>query len=130
MSGTSDESTSEPKKKPGIWVVLENAFLTGSRVYGVPKNDSDIDLVVLVSAEDAVALTKMADRSDTTAEQEYEGGISLHFGKLNLICETNPEKVKKWRAGTDLLQKIKPVSRTTAKTVLQDYFDGLKPHGL
>lgn len=39
------------------------SFLTGSRVYGTPREDSDIDLVVLVHQEELDLLHKLSESS-------------------------------------------------------------------
>ncbi len=92
------------------------AFLTGSHAYGIPKPDSDVDLVVLVSPEDMEKLRLLADRDDSHPEdQNYiiAGGVPLRFGKLNLIC-SDARKYKVWKRGTERLKKMAPVTREFA----------------
>ena len=38
-----------------------NSFITGSRCYGTPNKDSDIDLVLRVSIDDALTLMDHSD---------------------------------------------------------------------
>lgn len=73
-------------------------FLTGSRIYGKPRDDSDIDLCVLVTRDELDLLRKCCDvsgRSQDNIEQQAEddkrrnyppNGRVLRFGKLNLLC--------------------------------------------
>ena len=64
---------------------MMNAFLVGSRVYGEPREDSDIDLVVRMSPEDAYQLRRLAD----PIRQNDPMGV-VRYGKLNLVvCETD-----------------------------------------
>lgn len=91
------------------------AFVTGSRAYGRPRPDSDIDLVVLVSSYDLERLRAQADPdpkmgkgtdSDPgTPGQEEHPTASLRFGKLNLICVTDPIAYGVWLKGTEELRK-------------------------
>jgi hypothetical protein len=92
------------------------SFLTGSCAYGTPREDSDTDLVVLVSHDTLDALAALADNQESVAEKrEYSGGgLSLRFGKLNLICVTDPLHFKVWLQGTKELEFRKPVTRDQA----------------
>lgn len=87
------------------------AIVTGSRAYGSPKPDSDIDLVVFVTEEEFNLLDKMADSpspEDLEKEQHYTvwgGGRSLRFGQMNLLCVTNEKHYEVWRRGTVRLKK-------------------------
>jgi predicted nucleotidyltransferase len=96
------------------------SFLTGSRVYGTPRPDSDIDLVVLV---DDVDLQKLCDMVATTEDRDtlgapggiyYEDGTSLRFGRLNLLCVTEKKHFDVWQFGTERLKEQKPVTRDFA----------------
>jgi predicted nucleotidyltransferase len=101
------------------------SFLTGSRVYGTPRQDSDIDLVVLVSEGDLIALSKLADELkdlESPGGAYYEDGTSLRFGKLNLLCVTEEKHFDVWRKGTEELMLIAPVTREHAC----GFLDGLR----
>lgn len=92
------------------------SFVTGSHAYGTPHPNSDIDLVVLVSAKDAERLKEQAE-AVMQVDGEYDAahiGLSLRFGNLNLICVTDEESFEIWRKGTMRLKKRKPVSRQDA----------------
>lgn len=89
-----------------------NAFLTGSRVYGTPRPDSDIDLVILVDGltGDALELLK-------------EGDGAIRFGRLNLIACYDKQDFLNWKKGTDQLREIArlegPVTREQARKHLR-----------
>ncbi len=97
------------------------AFLTGSRVYGAPRPDSDIDLVVFMDREEAQRLhylaAQLADDFGETYDEETPGA-SLRFGNLNLIVCTDESRYRSWAIGTKDLEIIaeeaKPVTRLEA----------------
>jgi hypothetical protein len=91
-------------------------FLTGSRVYGTPREDSDIDLVALVSDKDLYELVKAAEATGGlgSGQDEYEDGRSLRFGKLNLLCVTKKRHFDIWKLGTLELMAMAPVTRDHA----------------
>lgn len=97
---------------------MMNAFITGSRAYGVPGTHSDIDLVILISEQEARHLALLAD---TTGGAKYEQDVDLQFrfGKLNVIATWQPEVFEAWRKGTGALKCLAPVSRDAAKALLQ-----------
>ena len=76
-----------------------NAFITGSRAYGKPTANSDVDLVIRVNTETAQELQRLSDNPF-----ENQGGVVVvRYGKLNLIvCETD-EQYAVWRLGTSEL---------------------------
>lgn len=78
-----------------------NAFLTGSHAYGIPRPDSDIDIVMLVDDE----LYKLLNAT-------YTGPIK--DGKVNLIPFTNKIRYECWLKATEYLKTIAPVSREMA----------------
>lgn len=88
------------------------AFITGSRAYGVPREDSDLDLVVLLSTEDGNTIWKLS-----------EEGPAVRFGMLNLIvypdCDSEREKFRKWFEVTEELKRRSPVTREEAIKALQ-----------
>lgn len=118
------------RKSKDIWEVLwylqnENvAFVTGSCAYGTPTSDSDIDLVVLLPRIDVSTICEFLedefinDRQSnsfrcTNRSSEYPG-ISLRFGKLNLIIVQDIQEWKIWKEGTSYLKSIRPVTRDKA----------------
>jgi hypothetical protein len=102
------------------------SFVTGSRKYGTPKPDSDVDLIVFVSKADLEILAALADpetledRSAPAFQASDYDPMSkpLRFGKLNLICVTDPAQYDAWRAGTERLSREQPVTREAAVALL------------
>jgi hypothetical protein len=97
---------------------MSRAFITGSRKYGFPKEDSDIDLVVFIQSEKEYELLgNLSDASGAiTCLEEYEGTVlpSLRFGNLNLICCINEAEYNCWRDGTNEMAAMKPITRDAA----------------
>lgn len=89
-----------------------DAFITGSRAYGTPREDSDIDLVVFCSAEDAATLWDLRGDSQT-----------VRYGRLNLVVFSDTDSGRRnyarWKAVTDELRERSPVSRDEAVTAFQ-----------
>lgn len=89
-----------------------NAFVTGSRVYSTPREDSDIDLIVLLSSyEDILLLEELSEL----------GKQPIKFGRLNLIVTESEARFNCWKEGTEYLKSQKPVDRDEAIK----YFNGL-----
>jgi len=92
------------------------AFITGSRVYGKAKQDSDIDLVVRTDHHTVEQLLKLSG-----------GELPIRFGNLNLILCTTDEEFAVWKLGTVYMIEEKdaghsPFSKIAAKAV----FDNLR----
>lgn len=89
--------------------------MTGSRAYGTPREDSDIDLVVLITEQQLgklVASCAIGETKNTT----YNGDKTiLRFGRLNLFCMTSFVRYDLWKKGTDELIARRPVTRQEAK---------------
>lgn len=97
------------------------AFLTGSHAYGLPRADSDVDIVVLVDAEGLDVLRRASGRdpdkeceSRGSAHNAVERGDSLMFGKVNLICPPNRAQFDAWHTATVNLRVRRPVTRDEA----------------
>lgn len=86
-----------------------NAFLTGSRAYGTPRDDSDVDLALKVSEADFTTLQSLA----TGRNGSGGGWISIYFGRLNLIC-LKPAEFDAWKRANDQLIAEKPVTKERA----------------
>lgn len=67
---------------------MANAFLTGSRVYGKPRKNSDIDLVVQCDDQTKDVLFNLSEKAGCV------------FGKLNLIL-VDAEQYGCWLKGTE-----------------------------
>lgn len=84
--------------------MIRKSFATGSRVYGKPRKDSDIDLVVLVDQFTMELLLDLADE-DVQSNNGYDPADArcLRFGKLNLLCCMSVKHFDIWKKGTDIL---------------------------
>ena len=91
---------------------MSGAILGGSRRYGEPREDSDTDLVILVSEEEGKVLCQQADEPKT--KQPWQKSCSLRFGKLNIILCTDETYFKRWEEGITNLLKNAPVTREQA----------------
>lgn len=90
------------------------ALLTGSRAYGEPTEDSDIDIVIRCGNGVYELLKKHSDKC-------ADG--SIRFGKLNIICCLENEQYQAWYIGTqDLVARYRntdlPIERDKAKEYL------------
>jgi len=89
------------------------AFVGGSRAFGAPREDSDVDLVVRISTEDAAKMEAVFVR------QTKWPNPSFKIGQLNLICATNDEEYDVWRDGTE---KFVAEKRVVPKEESHSYF--------
>lgn len=82
-----------------------NAFITGSHAYGTPREDSDIDLVVLVDQPTLDALGQIAeDAPEASRSGTGSASASIRSGKLNLIPHTEPAIFTAWLTATQELE--------------------------
>lgn len=81
-------------------------FLTGSRLYGAPRADSDLDLVVHMDRE---LIEKIAEELPTSVCGNRSCGaygkdnpefVVFRFGELNLIATACPVAYRAWQEGT------------------------------
>lgn len=92
--------------------------MTGSRRYGTPRPDSDIDLVVLTSDE---AIAKLHIACDSAIDLEGEPGgeyKQIRFGSLNIIALTDEDEFRAWEETSAALEAKRPVSRDYAKEAI------------
>ncbi len=80
-------------------------FITGSRVYGDPKPDSDLDMVII------------ADKDVESRLLEHSGGeFPVRYGKLNLILCRNGKEYDSWKeAMTKCLNRKNKLGRPLTK---------------
>lgn len=99
------------------------ALLTGSRMYGRPGPDSDIDLVVQVPREVADALADFAPEACSTQwrkgakteDGEYPiDSVAFRFGVLNLITVFDDVTFDAWKIATDTCVAMGPINREAA----------------
>ncbi len=95
-----------------------SAFLTGSRAYGVPREDSDVDLVVYM---DPSELSPLAKALGVSVDDDTKGypSINIKEGKLNLIVVSEPEEYDAWLSVTRKLREKAPVTRAEAILAFQ-----------
>jgi len=100
-----------------------HSFIVGSRAYGTPRDDSDVDLVVYLTMEDLEILRSVIGTPEESAartendESDGKGEISsgsFRIGNLNLIAVTKLSDVEIWRKGTQFLKASSPVTRDEA----------------
>lgn len=84
-------------------------FLTGSRAYGTPRDNSDYDIVCLLDAERATALASVFPGRQISLTRDIRW-----IGPINLIVCTQREDYEQWKEVTDALIAMKPVTREAA----------------
>ncbi len=94
-------------------------FLTGSRIYGTPRADSDIDLVILADPVTLIVLRTLAPETESKYAEDSTD-IAFKFGNLNVIAFSDPVKFQAWRNATIKLTDISPVTRDVAIKVIDD----------
>lgn len=94
-------------------------FITGSRAYGIPTEDSDIDLVLPPNTNSTFrqTLVMLSDTED----------VPINYGRLNLILTIEPKQWELWLQATTELIERRPVSRDEAVEHITALF---KAHGL
>lgn len=97
------------------------SFMTGSRVYGVPKDESDFDLVILMDREEAVKLLYFSDNNGEKQDNYTEmKSLPMRFGKLNIIAVFTEADMAVWKLGTKQLVQENNVSRDRAIEVFSE----------
>lgn len=85
------------------------AYITGSRAYGTPRDNSDIDLVIACRTDDISTLWEFTEANDGRCA----------YGLLNLVVFNldKPDEVKRyesWKAAHDRLVARSPVTKDDA----------------
>ncbi len=94
-------------------MIPAESFLTGSRAYGTPRDDSDVDFACLCG--DMHALSELARFADQCGgSPNGRDGVTLMFGKLNLLIFADPRAFEAWKIATSSLQSRAPQSRDEA----------------
>jgi len=89
------------------------AFITGSRRYGTPRPDSDVDLVVLLEGSAHDLLMQLGT---TEPDNPY---AQVRFGVLNIITLQDADEFERWRQVTEELERRAPVTREEAVAALK-----------
>ena len=79
------------------------SFPTGSYVYGLPTEESDIDIVVMMEDGDADDFDRFCGEAglDNHGDVDYPGGLSYKSGKFNMIVVDNDQDWQVWKDGTE-----------------------------
>lgn len=94
----------------------EAQFPTGSRIYGVPREDSDFDIVVRCDAERVPELVASGFREVFRSG----AGACLRRGPQNaIVCFTGTE-FERWREARQLCLDTAPIDRDTAVRIHRD----------
>lgn len=95
------------------------AFVTGSHAYGTPREDSDLDLVVLVSPADLAILNAVLGTPPPEGVSKTEVSTSFKIGSVDLITFVDAPAFEAWRGANQALIARKPVTRETAVTEIK-----------
>ena len=108
-------------------------FITGSRIYGTPTEESDFDLVVhmpeAVAAKIYEELFPGEPVSDYISKGSGLGAFSVfRFGKLNLIATHQESAYDAWKTGTEkcvkeLVKLWRALTRAEAVTIIRKELD-------
>lgn len=94
---------------------MTTPFLIGSHVYGTPRPDSDIDLVVRMTGKLAIRLYELAG---------VNPHMPLRFGSLNIIPAVTDEEYEAWMTGLREVLQLQedsgePVTREQAVRIFK-----------
>lgn len=107
--------------------LTRRTFFTGSRVYGEPKESSDVDMVMLVTEDEANMLRPLADTRGGSAD--VKGDFSLKFGRMNVLTMTSVAKFNAWLTATEKLIDRRPVTRDEAVKLIEHYEEQFNAKG-
>lgn len=82
---------------------MSGAHIGGSRAYGTPRENSDVDLVVLVTLPEAYILGNNADEPNEPRGERKS--FPVRYGRLNLIVCFEQETYDRWLSGKVRLQE-------------------------
>jgi len=96
--------------------VAMKAVLTGSRRYGTPRADSDVDVVIRADEQKLIE-TLVANADGTGSMGAGHDQFSVKYGKLNLIVCLTDAAYLTWADGNASLDAQAPVTRDNAVKV-------------
>lgn len=99
-------------------------FLTGSRIYGVSRPESDLDMVLKVTPLEAKLLTEVQDSGRNDDYGSYGNSpesTSIRFGRLNLIICFTDEAYHRWLAARSLCRMKSPITRDEAVRIHKEH---------
>ena len=91
-------------------------FITGSRVYGSPTEDSDLDIVIRCDRYVAAVLESLIGKCSSDYDHE---SVSVQCGRINLHLCTTDREYDRWRLGTRSCEVVAPIDRETAKKLMR-----------
>lgn len=103
--------------------LINAAFITGSHAYGIPTEESDVDLVMLVEPETLHLLVALFGDPGTQEDLALYNDLptaQLRVGKLNLIVSTTVRHYRQWLRGTKALKAQAPVTREQACAMFKE----------
>lgn len=100
-------------------LVNSGAFLCGSRVHGVPKPDSDVDMCILVTVDEAKILGDCADISNK--QRKGWGSFPVRYGNLNLIVCYDKDTYDRWKQAISILKREAPTTKERAIEVCNSF---------
>jgi hypothetical protein len=110
------EAFTTPAASPEVPMRRRPAFLTGSRAYGVPREDSDIDIVMHCEDDELI---------DLLFAHNEKPNKGIWFGRVNLIV-VNAGMYDLWREGTDALLAEKAKGEVVTRAQAVEVFKALK----
>jgi len=91
------------------------AFITGSHAYGTPREDSDIDIVVLVDFETAEELERLSKAKPSKVPHRPR---KILLDNVNLVVCTSEFRFGLWKNGTAKCVRKAPITREEAIEII------------
>ena len=106
--------------------MISDSFVTGSRVYGVPREDSDWDIVIRCDKKDATEIFGIPQVHIGPTGIDYpldNKGTSHYLGNINYILCFTDQRFDNWKKGTETLKNLRPVTRDVAVNLFKSLFE-------
>lgn len=94
----------------------QRPFITGSRAYGSPSDDSDLDIVIRCDRYVAAVVEALVGKSSSDYDHE---SVSVQCGNVNLHLCTTDREYDRWKLGTRSCEVVAPIDRDTAKKLMR-----------
>ncbi len=94
----------------------QRPFITGSRAYGSPSENSDLDIVIRCDRFVAAVVESLIGKCSSDYDHE---SVSVQCGKINLHLCTTDREYDRWKLGTRSCEVVAPVDRETAKKLMR-----------
>lgn len=102
------------------------SFITGSRRYGTPRDDSDLDLVIYCPNYQTERAIRAATGKKLTPKAMKQ---PVRFGNLNLIIVRTPQEWTAWYSGTEMMAmdaNYQPKPKRRNKKAAKKFFDKIR----